>query len=187
MWDASAVEPARLGFVVNFPEVRAPDDTIIEHERWLHSEFVVGRDVLAQLEDREQYITQLELLAAVAVYSSLDANDLRGRDVLHWIDNTGALGILAKTYSPDFDCARIVHAMELMQLDLAFVPFFEYVRSEANIADLPSRGESQWVVDEFQSEYITTVIPSLDGWLGEARAKRMRTSRGSKRKASGQE
>ena len=101
--------------------------------------------------------------------------------------NTGALGILAKTYSPDFDCARIVHAMELMQLDLAFVPFFEYVRSEANIADLPSRGESQWVVDEFQSEYITTVIPSLDGWLGEARAKRMRTSRGSKCKASGQE
>ena len=68
MWDASAVEPARLGFVVNFPEVRAPDNTIIDHERWLHSEFVVGPDVLALLEDREQYITQLELLAAVAVY-----------------------------------------------------------------------------------------------------------------------
>ena len=93
--------------------------------------------------------------------------------------------ILAKTYSPDFDCAKIVHAMELMQLDLAFVPYFEYVRSEANIADLPSRVESQWVVQEFQSEYITTVIPSLDGWLGEDREKRVRTSRGSKRKASG--
>ena len=41
------------------------------------------------------YVGQLELLAAVAVYYSLAA-ELRGREVIHFIDNSGAMACLIK-------------------------------------------------------------------------------------------
>ena len=180
-------EPARLGFVVCLPEVTAPDGTVIEQERWRHSEYVVSPEEMALLEDREQYITQLELLAAVAVYTSLPAEDLQGRDVLHWIDNTGALAILAKAYSSDYDCSRILHAFEELQLSLQVVPYFAYVRSEANVADLPSRGQADVVERELGSEYVTTTVPGLDGWARAPPSQgRARTSRGKKRSHGGE-
>ena len=51
---------------------------------------------------RGQYIGQLELLAAVSVYYSL-ADDLRGSEVIHFIDNSGAMASLVKDYSRDVD------------------------------------------------------------------------------------
>ena len=167
MWSAEAVEPARLGFVVVVPEVAAPDGTIIETERWLYSHEVVDRVTMAQLADREQYITQLEVMAAVAVYTSIP-DELRSRDVIHWIDNTGALAVLAKAYSTEIDIAKLLHAFELANLNIRATPYFEYVRSKANIADLPSRGDLDYVINELGAVYVPTVLPSLEGWQGGA-------------------
>ena len=80
----------------------------------------------------------------MAPYSSCP-EQLRGRDVIHFIDNTGALFGLSKGYYGEVDCARLVHAFHATTAAIDAIVWFEYVASEANIADLPSRGDfSRW-------------------------------------------
>ena len=88
---------------------------------------------------RKNYIGQLELLAAVAVYYSVP--ELRGRRVLHWIDNTGVISALTKGYSRAPDSVRIFHVFKAFCLGLGVSIWFQWVPSKANIADLPSRSE----------------------------------------------
>jgi hypothetical protein len=88
---------------------------------------------------RKQYIGQLELLAAVAVYYSLP--ELKGRRVVHWIDNTSAIAALVKGYSGSPDSVRILHAFAAFSLGLDTSSWFLWVPSKANIADLPLRND----------------------------------------------
>ena len=83
---------------------------------------------------------QLEVLAGVAAYTSRP-EQLRGRDVIHFIDNTGALMGLAKGYSADVDSARLISVFHVVNAAVAANTWFEYVASGANISDLPSRGD----------------------------------------------
>ena len=39
---------------------------------------------------------------------------MRGADVIHFIDNTGAVNALTKGYSRDMDSALMVHAMHAL-------------------------------------------------------------------------
>ena len=75
----------------------------------------------------------------MAVYYSL-AVDLRGREVIHFIDNSGAMACRIKDYSSDVDSARLVHAFWGLACALEIDVWFEFVYSEANVADWPSRG-----------------------------------------------
>ena len=63
---------------------------------------------------------------------------LAGRRVLHWIDNSSAVAALVKGYSAQPDSARIVHAVHATLAGLATRAWFEYVRTDANVADEPS-------------------------------------------------
>ena len=79
------------------------------------------------------------MLAGVAAYTSRP-DQLRDRDVVHFIDNSGALVGLAKGYSSDVDSARLVSAFHVMNATVRSNVWFEYVPSRgANISDLPSR------------------------------------------------
>ena len=87
-----------------------PEDTARPHSpecpgpQWRHSSLVVGPDVMRLLAPRAQYVGQLEVMAGVAAYTSLP-EQLHGRDVIHFINNTGALFGMAKGYSGDDDLA----------------------------------------------------------------------------------
>ena len=59
---------------------------------------------------RRNYIGQLEILAAVAAYFSVP--ELRGRRVLHWVDNTSAVAALTKGQARAPDSVTIVHAFK---------------------------------------------------------------------------
>jgi hypothetical protein len=87
--------------------------------------------------DKKTYIGQLELLAAIVVYWSLSW--LRGRRSFHWIDNQGAIACLIKGYASAPDCLPMLHAWVSFALRHCLRPWFMYVPSKANIADLPSR------------------------------------------------
>ena len=116
---------------------------------------------------RKQQIGQVELVGAVAPYLSLPA-ELAGRRVIHFIDNTSALAALAKGYSGVPDSAHIVHVFHAWAAAASASVWFEYVRSKANIADLPSRfairelwrlfGEFGW---KGVAEVVACVLPSL--------------------------
>ena len=73
----------------------------------------------------------------MAVYYSVP--ELAGRRVVHWIDNTSAIAALINGYSRAPDSCRILHAFAAFVLGMEISPWFLYVPSKANIADLPSR------------------------------------------------
>lgn len=137
MWEPKSACPAQGGFVVRIPAVGdAPPKTYYSsHEtpKKVIDWFVPGK---------KQYIGQLELLYAVAAYTSVPT-ELEGRRVIHFIDNTSAVAGLVKGYSSAIDSGRIVNAFHAFNAGLRAETFFEYVRSKANMADLPSRGESK--------------------------------------------
>ena len=130
-WEPSERNPAYVAFVVFFPAERG------QQERWVYGHAPVPAEVMDRFVARKQYIGQLELLAAVAVYWSVP--ELRGRDVIHWIDNQGAIAALVKGYSRAPDSVQILHAFVVFTMALGLAIWFEYVPSAANIADLPSR------------------------------------------------
>lgn len=162
-WEIDSVTPAMMGFVMCVPAHGSSP------ERWWHSSLVVPTAFMEAFNARTQYIGQLELLAAVAVYYSLPAIMVDAH-VLHFVDNTSALFGVLKGYSSVSDSARIVHAFWAMATGLRCAVWFEYVQSAANIADLPSRGDTTFVTDTLKSTACATGMPPIADWLSVAAA-----------------
>jgi hypothetical protein len=162
-------EPAGIGFVVFVPHGFEPplDGVELIHEavdgRWFHSYLAVPDAFMQRFVEREQYIGQLELLGAVAVYYTLP-HLLRGRHVVHYIDNASAMAALVKGYSGAPDSARIIHSFWALATGLRVVPWFEWVASDANVADWPSRGDCKFAEAELRSEWCETELPDIDVW-----------------------
>ena len=93
-----------------------------------------------RIKQRETYIGQFELAAALAAVISLPEEWLRGRPVEIWVDNSGAVGSLVKGYSGVADCAKIVNLFHfaIAKVGVASI-WIDYVASESNPADVPSR------------------------------------------------
>lgn len=118
------------------------------HLRWVWASKAIPPEVYGYWRSRTQYIGQLEALAAMAVYYSLSrgvafeggvSHDVRERDVIHFVDNFGSMMGLIKGSSRDGDITRLAHVLTAIFIALAIRPWFEYVRSECNVSDLPSR------------------------------------------------
>ena len=88
---------------------------------------------------KKQYIGQHKIAWGLAPYSTLVPRVCTRREILHWIDNTSALAGLVKGYAKAADMARVSNAAWALLLGLEAQPYFEYVRSKANIGDLPSK------------------------------------------------
>ena len=120
---------SRLGFTIWCPRRR----------RIVHSHVVVPPLVYQWLApDKETLISQCEAIAPlVAMYSMPEL--FRGQRALFFLDNTAALSAHVHGTASKPDLSRIANAMRLMCLALECNPWFEWVPSEANLADLPSR------------------------------------------------
>ena len=100
----------------------------------------------------------------------------------------GAKYSLQKGSARQDDSARIVDAFAKKVAQLRFRPWFEYVPSAQNIADLPSRGK--WarfaeVTAGRKARRVPMVVPDFSGWssvsggaLRSSARKRRRGSRG---------
>ena len=99
-----------------------------------------GRLPIAQAGDpaHARHIGQLELAWATSPYATCP-DALTGTYPIHFIDNTSAIAGLIKGYARPIDSAMIVTACSSICVSIQCLPFFAYVRSKANIADLPSR------------------------------------------------
>jgi len=125
---------------------RSPSDRAAapaEHAREGHG-YAKAPDSWAALFDkikqRDTYIGQYELAAALAAILSLPEAWLRNRPVELWIDNSGAVGSLVKGYSGVPDCARIVNMFHFAVAKAGMASLWiDYVPSESNPADVPSR------------------------------------------------
>ena len=94
-----------------------------------------------------QKIGQAEILAAIAVYFSLPADQIRGRRVLHFIDNTSALYAIFNGYSRAPDSSWLVNIFHCMNATPKADVWWAYVATKANVADLPSRGMFDFLRD----------------------------------------
>ena len=99
---------------------------------------VVPTDVLRQLLPRRQQIGLAEALACLLGPYNFPES-FSGRDVIHFIDNMGALAgcITGGSSVPDANCIYQLHALKLAELGCRY--WAEFVESAANLADEPSR------------------------------------------------
>ena len=152
----------RLGFVVYDPA----SDTFYE------SDSMIPQYILDFFIKKKQKIGQCEILAATAVYSSLP-EILRGRRVIHFIDNTSAISCLLHGYSGKPDSALLVNAFHLYNAGLKADIHFEYVESKANVADLPSRGMFEYLRCQrpggLAAQRVEFAFHSESTWLGPLR------------------
>ena len=110
MYERKADVPARIGIVIYDPhDAEFAPERGEEVSLWRHASAVVPDSLIAKFKPREQYIGQLEVLAAVCAPISRP-DQYRGREVIAFIDNTGAVFGLAKGYMRDVDSARMVHS-----------------------------------------------------------------------------
>ena len=113
--------------------------------RWWYTELEASEELLRKFRPRKQYIGQLEAVACAIPYLSLP--DLfQDREVVHFVDNTGALYGMAKGAASDVDTSRIVHSVSAVLAAAHTSVWWSFVASKANIADLPSRG----AIDDMQ-------------------------------------
>ena len=136
----------------------------------MHSSALLPEALLASFRPRLQQIGQVELVGALVPYLSLSER-LRGRRVLHWIDNSSAVAAAckAKGYSGAPDSARIVHAMHATLAGLGVRAWFEYVRTDANVSDKPSREDlsavryalGECMVDAIGAELVSAPVASV--------------------------
>ena len=147
--EVGAAREHTVGFVVAFPRDGAPDGGVpVSAEefdsvyRCVHGSAEMERAYMDRfMLPSGQKIGQVELVGAFAPYAAVDAAEWRGRRVIHWIDNSSAVAALAKGYSSAIDSALIVQALHATLAGLEVDVWFEYVRTDANVADAPSRAD----------------------------------------------
>ena len=152
MYEAKAAQPARIGVALY--------DPLDTESRWRDLSIEVPARIIAGWAKREQYITQLETLAPLVAILSRPGQ-FRGRDVICFVDNTGALFGLGKGDCKDADCARLIHIFHTLCLALDISVWFEYVASGANLADLPSRGDRELLIEMGSTPFSHVEWPDL--------------------------
>ena len=131
-------------------------------------------ELLSFSHHKKTLIMQAEIAAAEWVYFS-NAERLRGRRVIHFIDNTGALSAMIYGYARKIDCARMVNSFHLLLASLQARVYFEWVPSGANTSDLPSRVMEAGAMDTYFQYFPTSVegpshMPPLDAWMPDGAA-----------------
>ena len=116
-----------MGWVVFLPDGRRRAGAAIVPPNWV-----------AAFTARQTQIHIGEALAALSVLFVCQ-DSVAGLRVLHFVDNQAALANLIAGSSSCLDCAAVVVWYQLLTTDAAICPWFEYVESHLNIADLPSR------------------------------------------------
>ena len=169
--------PAGIGFVIYIP----PTDTA-QAGKWYWSGATVGSEFISQFGVKKQYIGQLELLAAVAVYHTVAAHpqlksQFQGAPVIHFIDNYAAAAGLTKGYSAATASSRVVHAFWALVGSMKCAPWISYIRSKGNIADIPSRmfqpdfnSKDLDVLRCRNAKELKLSMPRVDEWPSMARA-----------------
>ena len=135
-----------------------------------------AQETLCALSNRAQQITPCEALLSIVAPCNL-AGDIRGHDVLWFIDNQAALSCLVKGSSTCPDMARIAVLCHLMLAKLGCRVFFEYVASDDNPSDGLSRNglldnwslEQNWSLDMAKQPNIAWCLKAdfhdLHDWL----------------------
>ena len=125
--------------------------------------------------DLETYISQVELVAAIAVYYTLPTL-LAGRSVIHFIDNFAALSALVHGYASKPDLSRLVNLFHAQIAALRCRFYGDWVPSKANPSDVPTRPERYHEIPP-SATWMAMMLPALEAverdvgtWIRNVRA-----------------
>jgi hypothetical protein len=115
--------------------------------------------------DRRGFIiNQLELMAVLCCLLTY-GEWLRGRRVLWFIDNCSAMSSCVHGYASKLDMARMANAVQMALCGLDVRAHFEWVPSDANISDIPSRVDSISEMDQDERKVWTELgLPGEGEW-----------------------
>ena len=102
------------------------------------------------------HINALELLAITAAVWTLGPSLLQDREVLFFCDNTAAMSAAVHGYDRSSNLAPLSNALHLALASLRCNTWFEWVPSNANCADIPSRPQGQAEREFYRSQGLTT-------------------------------
>jgi hypothetical protein len=143
--------PLRYGYgCIGFFVIRADGS-------FVYASAVVPQEVLGRLMTRKNLITPLETMALCGVYHSLPDETFAYMDVNHFADNIAANGATCRGYSTHPDISMMVGYFHLKLARLSTRPWIEWVKSEAIIADLPSRPEEPDAISRIEATGATRV------------------------------
>ena len=92
---------------------------------------------------RGQQINHLEAIAIAAARLTFP-DILFGRRVLHFVDNTVALSKAVHGYANEPDMAAVTNSIHVCDAVLGVDAWFEWLPSNSNVSDLPSREPKTW-------------------------------------------
>ena len=138
-----------LGFIVFDQETgeqfvcdaRCPPDLMARWEAVAHEPWPM-QGAAAQVGPRT-HINALELLAITAAVWTVGPTMLQDREVLFFCDNTAAMSAAVHGYARSPNLAPLSNALHLALASLRCTTWFEWVPSDANCADIPSRPQGQ--------------------------------------------
>ena len=96
---------------------------------------------------------------------------LAGEDAFYFVDNQGSMSTLVRGSSTDVGMAHLAHTAALQQRNNRTRGWYEYVNTDANIGDLPSRGRASEAARMLRDRFSwpvwsrRMVLPPLP-WLG---------------------
>jgi hypothetical protein len=100
---------------------------------------------------------------------------LRGRAVIHFIDNTAALSALVHGYAGKPDMARLVNAFHAQVVGLRCMTWKEWVPSKANPSDIPTRTKREGEMPK-SAIRVRMILPPVEiikgnvaGWIQRVR------------------
>ena len=129
---------------------------------------------------KKSFIVFLEVVALCAPYfSSALADLLRGRDVIHYADNTSANAGVVKGCSPSPDCDRFIGNLHFRWAQLKTNVWVTYVASDANLSDDPSRRSSELpdrLLEDMGAVRMSFDLPSHLRWSVAGRAEMSHSS-----------
>ena len=138
--------------------------------RFAYAEVVIPQHILGffhELRAKKSFICVLEELGIAAPYFSKElAPAFRDTHVIHFADNVAANTSVIKGGSSAPDMARIVAALHIRLVKESISLWIEFVKSEANLADLPSRGQFD-LIHAMGAQRVPFQIPPFRGWSGE--------------------
>ena len=148
----------------------------------LYIHCAVPDDIVSAWLPAKQYIHLVELFAGPVALDTW-SNLLEDRHVIHFCDNSAALGALVKGYSPSGDLLHMAGDYWLRCAKLKCCIFIDRVESKSNIADEPSRPDlPNTVLDKLGAVYTPPVVSYISShsarvrpsrWLGEVDIQRV--------------
>ena len=124
----------------------------------LYTDGAPSQHVLEEFQQRDDaQIMGLEILA-IAVGLATFADELRGRRVVVWSDNTGAESASRKGTARSWDHAVMIHDIWSMALRNNTALWIERVGSDDNLSDLPSR-ESYLLIGALHGQWRAPKLP----------------------------